>query len=76
MENHQVEPGKELVYVDGVNGLRNQGKTAYAVEVKGGKYYDCGNITEYLKTNVELALKRPELREEFKQFLRKTVDSF
>jgi len=73
LESYKPEPGEELVYLDGVNVLRDRGQDAYAMEVKGGKYYDCGNITEYLKTNVELALKRPELREDFSQFIKDTA---
>lgn len=67
------EGGKELVWVDGVNALRNQGKDAYAMEIKGGRYYDCGNITEYLKTNVELALKRDDIKGEFGKFIKETA---
>ena len=67
------EPGRELVYVDGVNALRDSGQDAYAVEIKGGKYYDCGDITEYLKTNVEMALKRPDINSEFARFIKETA---
>ncbi len=68
----QITPaeGQELVWLDGVNKLREEGIDAYAVEIKGGKYYDCGNVTQYLKTNVELALKRPDLEGEFAQFIK------
>ncbi len=68
------EEGKELVYVDGVNVLRQQGIDSHAVEIKGGKYYDCGNVTQYLKTNIEMALKRPGIREEMMEFLNKIVN--
>lgn len=64
------EKGQELVYVDGVNRLIAEGKDAYAVEIKGARYYDCGNITEYLKTNVEMALKRPDINGEFGSFIK------
>jgi len=67
------EDGQELVWVDGVNALRSQGQDAYAVEIKGGRYYDCGNITEYLKTNVEMALRRPDINGDFKQFIKDTA---
>lgn len=69
LENYQPEPGKELVYIDGINVLRQQGKDAYAVEIKGGKYYDCGNVLEYLKTNVEIALQREDIKKEFGEFI-------
>ena len=65
-----VEPGKELVYIDGVNKLREKGGEAYAVEIKGGKYYDCGSVTQYLKTNIEMALRRPKIGEEMLAFIK------
>ncbi len=66
----EVKDGEELVYIDGVNKLREQGKSAYSVEIKGGKYYDCGNVSQYLKTNVEMALKRPDINGDFSQFIK------
>ena len=73
LRDFEVKGRDELVYVDGVNVLREQGKDAYAIEIKGGKYYDCGNITEYLKTNVEMALKRPDINVEFAKFIKETA---
>lgn len=73
LRNIERQPNKELVYVEGVNDLRNSGKDAYAIEIKSGKYYDCGNITEYLKTNVEMALKRPDINGEFANFIKETA---
>lgn len=71
--NKEIGDSRELVYVDGVNKLLEKGKSAYAMEVKGGKYYDCGNITEYLKTNVEMALKRSDINGEFAKFIKDTA---
>lgn len=67
------KPGEELVYVDGVNKLREQGIDAYAVEIKGGKYYDCGNVTQYLKTNIEMALLRDDIGADFAKFVKETA---
>ncbi len=61
---------KELVYIDAVNILLEKGKPCHALEIKGGKYYDCGNKLEYLKTVVEFGLKHEDLREEFGKFLK------
>lgn len=66
----KIEEGKELVYVDGVNQLRKEGQDCMAIEIKDGKYYDCGNIIDYLKTNVEMALKRDEIKGEFGEFIK------
>jgi UTP--glucose-1-phosphate uridylyltransferase len=61
---------RELVYVDAVNVLLEQGKDVYACEIKNGKYYDCGNKLEYLKTVVEFGLKHEELRHDFAEYLK------
>ena len=68
MQQHNT-PG-ELVYVDAVNILLERGKTCYAAEVKNGKYHDCGNKLEYLKTVVEFGLKHEDLRTDFQKFLK------
>jgi UTP-glucose-1-phosphate uridylyltransferase len=73
IERVEVEAGQELVYIDGVNVLREDGKDAYAVEIKGGKYYDCGNIIEYLKTNVEMGLRRKDINGAFAEFIKETA---
>ena len=61
--------GNEVWLVDGINKLRKKGHI-YCREVDGGKYYDCGNVFEYIKTNVEVALKREDIGEEFRKFLK------
>jgi UTP--glucose-1-phosphate uridylyltransferase len=70
LESVKLEPGKELVYVDGINVLREKGKDVYAVEIKGGRYYDCGNVNDYLKTNIEMALKREDIGPGLKEYLK------
>ena len=70
LESCKVEGNQELVYIDGVNKLRENGVPAYAVEIKGGKYYDCGNVTQYLKTNIEMALKRPDIKPDLAAFIK------
>ncbi len=62
-------PG-ELVYVDAINVLLEQQKSIYAVEIKNGTYYDCGNKLEYLKAVVEFGLKHDDLNTDFKQYLK------
>jgi UTP--glucose-1-phosphate uridylyltransferase len=71
LESINVREGEELVYIDGVNKLREEGKDAYAVEIKNGKYYDCGNVDQYLKTNIEIALKRRGKDSDLADFIRK-----
>jgi len=75
LEEAQKEIGdsRELVYVDGVNNLLKQGKKAYATEIDGNDWYDCGNVTGYLKANVDIALKRSDINNEFGKFIKDTA---
>ena len=65
----EPEPGEELVYTDALNILLAEGKPVYAVEIKNGKDYDCGNILEYLKTMVEFGIKHDDVNGEFRKYL-------
>lgn len=68
LEKINVPNGKELVYVDGVKRLMQKGKNVY-VKPMQGVYYDCGNILGWLKTNVDFALKRDDIKDEFRKYL-------
>lgn len=74
LDDFEPEPGEELVYIDGINILRQQGIDAHAVEIVGGKYYDCGNVTQYLKTNMEMALLRPGIGDDMKKYILETAE--
>jgi UTP--glucose-1-phosphate uridylyltransferase len=67
-KGEQVKGGEELVWLDGINEIKDK-IPAYAVDV-GGRYYDCGNKLEYIKTNVEFALENRELKSDFKRYLK------
>lgn len=66
------KPGKggEYYLPEAIDELRRRGRTIYACEVQNAKYYDTGNKLEYLKTNVEFALRHPELADDFADFLK------
>ena len=66
--------GGEIWLVDAINKLQEEGVPLYTVVVENGKYYDTGNKLEYMKTVVELALKHPEVGNEFKNFIKELVD--
>lgn len=61
--------GNEVWLVDGINKLRDKG-TIYCREVEGGKFHDCGNILEYLKSNIYQALKREDIGEQLRNYLK------
>ncbi|OIP57588.1 MAG: UTP--glucose-1-phosphate uridylyltransferase [Candidatus Levybacteria bacterium CG_4_10_14_0_2_um_filter_36_16] len=67
---NNLREGDELYYNDALKLMLNDKKRVLAYEIKGGKYYDTGNKLEYMKTVVELALEHPDVKEEFKKFLK------
>lgn len=68
----KLKPGRggEIWLIDAINILIKRGFPFYACEIKNGKFYDTGNKLEYLKTVVEFALLHPELKDEFKKYLK------
>ncbi len=66
----RVKPGKggEIQLTDGIADLLTQEKV-YAYRF-AGKRYDCGSKLGFMKANVELAMKHPEIAQEFTQYLK------
>lgn len=69
-----LKPGRggELWLPDAIN-IYLKKRPVYACEIKNAKYYDCGNKLEYLKANVEFALKHEDIKKDFKNYLKKIV---
>lgn len=65
-----LAPGAEFYYNDALKLMLKDGKHVLAVEIKNGKYYDTGNKLEYMKTQVEFALKDPSVNGEFREYLK------
>ena len=65
----KVKPGKggEIQLTDGIADLmRFEDVLAYRF---AGKRFDCGSKLGFMKANVELALKHPEIAQDFTQYL-------
>lgn len=67
-----VRPGQggEIWLVDAINYLKKKGVPLLACEIQNGKYYDCGNKLEYLKTNIEFGLRHSEVSKDLKKYLK------
>lgn len=70
LETQKPGTGGEYYLPEAIDELRARGRTIYACEIEGGKYYDTGNKLEYMKTQVSFALRDPAMNEEFKNFLK------
>lgn len=64
-----VGKSNELWLTDAISTLAKE-TDVHAVEIKNGKYYDTGNKLEYLKTVVEFGLDHPEVKDDFRAFLK------
>ncbi|MCL5795701.1 MAG: UTP--glucose-1-phosphate uridylyltransferase [Patescibacteria group bacterium] len=67
----KLQTGKsgELWLVDAITELMKT-TDVYACEIENGKYYDTGNKLEYLKTNLDFALRDPDIAEGLKEYIR------
>jgi UTP--glucose-1-phosphate uridylyltransferase len=66
--------GGELQLTDGLRGLLSAGEKVYGYTFEG-KRHDAGDKLGFLKATVEFALKRPDMRKEFGDYL-KSLDLF
>lgn len=68
----ELKPGKggELWLTEAIQALIDSGFPVYACEIKNGHYYDTGNKLEYLKANIDFALKREDLAPGLKKYLK------
>ncbi|KIL43166.1 UTP--glucose-1-phosphate uridylyltransferase GalU [Jeotgalibacillus campisalis] len=67
LENQEAGAGGEIQLTDAIEKL-NQLQAVYAYDFEG-KRYDVGEKQGFIKTNIEFALKDPELRDETLRFL-------
>lgn len=67
-------PGKgdEIWLTDAIKSLMKK-RPAYACEIKNATYYDTGSKLGWLRANVDFALKRPELKDDFKKYLKSII---
>jgi UTP--glucose-1-phosphate uridylyltransferase len=69
----QLNENEELVTNNALMRMLDNGGRLIAVEIQNGKYYDAGNKLEYLKTVVDFGLQHDDVKEEFRDFLRKLL---
>ncbi len=62
-------PNGEYGYTGAVEEMIKAGKPVYAKKIDNGKYYDCGNRLDYIKTNIELALANPDMGPELREYI-------
>ncbi|MDB5166730.1 MAG: UTP--glucose-phosphate uridylyltransferase [Candidatus Saccharibacteria bacterium] len=68
-----LEDGKEFQIQPIMQKMMDDGLPFYAKQITGGTYHDTGDKLEYLKTVVHFALEREEIRDDFREYLKKVV---
>lgn len=76
-----IEKGKENITGDmefflttyGLDPMIQDGKNMYACLLKDSKYYDTGNKVEYIKTVIDFALDRDDIKDEVLNYLRTKI---
>lgn len=69
LENLPPGKGGEIWLPEAVDKLIDQ-MPVYTKEISDGRYYDCGNKTEFLKAQIDFGLRRKEIEPEIKKYLR------
>ncbi len=64
---------REFYYNDGLKLMLADHRRIIAYEVKNAKYYDSGNKVDYIKTMIDLALKRDDIRDEILPYLKDLI---
>jgi UTP--glucose-1-phosphate uridylyltransferase len=63
----------ELKIQTAMQQMIDDGHPYYGLEIADGTYYDAGNKLEYVKTVVDFALKRDDIGDDFREYLRSKV---
>lgn len=70
LKNQKPGTGGEIYLPEAIDELIKTGYPVYACEVENGHYYDTGNKLEYLKTVIAFAMKHPDIKDKFIEYLR------
>ncbi|MCH8741750.1 UTP--glucose-1-phosphate uridylyltransferase [Patescibacteria group bacterium] len=61
----------EILFADALFEMIKNGKIIYGYEIEG-KWLECGNKLDWIKSNLYLSLKHPEIGPNLKQYLKQT----
>lgn len=65
--------GQEFYYNAALALMTADSKRVLACEIKNGTYYDAGNKLEYIKTVIDFALEREDMKQELGEYLREKI---
>jgi len=67
----KIKPNQngEVILAEALNKMLREGKVIYGYEFEG-RWLECGNKLEWLKSNLYLSLNNPQFGPELKKFLK------
>lgn len=68
-----LQDGQEFIMQPALGRMAKDGHKVWGLEIKNGKFYDTGNKLEYMKTVIDFALERDDIREEVLDHLKKKI---
>jgi UTP--glucose-1-phosphate uridylyltransferase len=68
-----LEEGQEFYVQPAMQKMLDDGRPMYACALKDSEYCDTGDKLDYMKTAVKFALKRDDIGEEFRAYLKETI---
>jgi UTP--glucose-1-phosphate uridylyltransferase len=72
-QTHNRATDGELKIQTAMQLMIDEGHPYYAKEITNGRFYDAGDKLEYMKTVVDFALRREDIGEDFREYLRKVI---
>lgn len=60
----KLSGNEEFIMQPALQRMADDGHKIWALEIANGKFYDTGNKLEYMKTVIDFALERPDIKEE------------
>jgi UTP--glucose-1-phosphate uridylyltransferase len=69
----QLKPSEEFIFQPALQQMINDGHKVFGCEVSDGRFYDTGDKLDYLKTVVDFALMHEDIKDEFRDYLKKIV---
>lgn len=67
----RLEEGEEFIMQPALNRMADDGLKVWGLKISNGKFYDTGNKLEYMKTVIDFALERDDMRDEVLEHIRK-----
>lgn len=65
--------GEEFIMQPAMQRMVKDGSKIWGLEIVNGKYYDTGNKLEYVKTVVDFALDREDIKDEIREYLKSKI---